>query len=562
VNWPGEISEMQFLCNPENITPRLKYSVDFIFNTQGFNIEIISSKKLIKSNDLIIGYMNKKELEPFNNLDLINIPNFNELYQLENFEKQVDLIKVNNENIPIFGTSVKSELNNKWEKSKKENYYYSTFSKIWQIEYDIITNIFYHLSRFEERWRLSADEKKSDWTKSVLSRANNLQIPVVDVLLNEFKNIIYSKSKKAKVPIVRILPWPSGEKFAVSFTHDIDLIRGYSVKEYLIFKTKSALFTILKKPVKKQEVEKNLKDKNMTVWSFTKIQDFYKKKNWRATFFFLAKMLEGRHFRYNITSKKFNKLFKELKANGHEIALHPSLKSFDNPEKYANEKLHLEKNADIEIQGMRQHYLRFKVPRIWNLTQMTRLKYDSSLGYNFQPGFRAGTSNCFTTFDYKENKHLNVIEFPITFFEYNLAENDRDKNQSSKIIEDLVKQVEKNEGTLNVLIHPSNFLISPYLDYWQVLIKKIERKNIFVTTLSGFTEWFQNKKAINITYYSDAKEMILNIKKPRLLRSFSFEMSKKGEFDQTEKVLIKKTGVTKYFCQSIKSKFTLTYKLS
>ena len=103
-------------------------------------------------------------------------------------------------------------------------------------------------------------------------------------------------------------------------------------------------------------------------------------------------MLEGRHLRYNISSKKFQNLFKELKSNGHEIALHPSLKAFENPEKYKSEKKTFrEKCKILKLTECGSIIFRFKLPRIWNLAEMAKLKYDSSLGYNFKAGFRAGT---------------------------------------------------------------------------------------------------------------------------------------------------------------------------
>ena len=553
---------MQFLCTPENISPRLKYTVDFIFTTIGFNVEIISTSKFKKSNELVIGYLKNDELKSFNNINLINIANYDELNHLEEFEKTIRVNIVSSEDIPILGKTFNENNSSGWKKSRKDNYFYSSDSKTWQLEYDIISNIFYHLSRFEERWKIFADEKETDWTKSVLCRADDLKIPVVDVLLNELKNIIYSKSKKNNLPLARILPWPNAEKFAVAFTHDVDLTRGYSAKEYLASKSKSVLFSVLNKSDRKEKVDKNLEEKNSMVWTFPKIQDFYKKKKWKATFFFLAKMLEGKHLRYDVSSKKFQSLFKELKSGGHEIALHPSLKAFENPEKYKSEKKYLEKNIDSEINGMRQHYLRFKAPRVWNLTEMTKLKYDSSLGYNFQAGFRAGTSNGFRTFDYKENQQISVTEFPITFFEYNLPRKGQDENQSIEVIEKLVNQVEKHEGLLNVLIHPSNFLILPFKDYWQLLIRVIEKKKIFVATLSDFTKWFENKRQIKLSFKMIKNKIIIDIKKSRTLKAFSLELSQNGEFEQTESVEIKKSGARKFYCQSAKSKFSLTYNLS
>ena len=121
---------MQFLCNPENITPRLKYTVDFIFSTIGFSIEIISTKMFKKSKDLVVGYLNQKEIQSLKNINLINITNFDELNNLEQFEKKIEVIKANSENIPVLGTTFQNDLKSEWKKSKKENFFYSNNSKV------------------------------------------------------------------------------------------------------------------------------------------------------------------------------------------------------------------------------------------------------------------------------------------------------------------------------------------------------------------------------------------------------------------------------------------------
>ena len=75
-----------------------------------------------------------------------------------------------------------------------------------------------------------------------------------------------------------------------------------------------------------------------------------------------------------------------------------------------------------------------------------------------------------------------------------------------------LNQVEKNEGLLNVLIHPSNFLVSPFRDYWQLLIVLIEKKKIFVATLSDITQWFENKRQIKLSFKMVKKKMIIESK--------------------------------------------------
>ena len=70
---------MQFVCNPEHISPRLKYTIDFIFTTLGFNVTIVSNKEIKNSNELVIGYLRNEDLQLYKKINLINIANFDQL---------------------------------------------------------------------------------------------------------------------------------------------------------------------------------------------------------------------------------------------------------------------------------------------------------------------------------------------------------------------------------------------------------------------------------------------------------------------------------------------------
>jgi hypothetical protein len=234
-------------------------------------------------------------------------------------------------------------------------------------------------------------------------------------------------------------------------------------------------------------------------------------------------MFEGLHIRYNIRSQKFKKLIRDIQDGGHEIGLHSSLKAFDHPQQYNREKSRIE---DVTVQrcaGLRQHYLRAKFPRFWRLASNAGFEYDSSLGYNFQAGFRAGTCWPFRVFDYQDDKLLPLTELPLTFFEYNLPARGEDSS-SEDMISNMIEQVSRYNGLLVALLHPSNYLREPYQSLWNHLIQGVEKHAILVDTLSGINQWFTIRREIVMEWQSGSSgEIILQIRKPSEVKQFALE---------------------------------------
>jgi len=174
---------------------------------------------------------------------------------------------------------------------------------------------------------------------------------------------------------------------------------------------------------------------------------------------------------------------------------------------------------------MRQHYLRAKYPRLWVFAERAGLSYDSSLGYNYQAGFRAGTTHPFKTFDVFGDTPLSLTEFSLHLFEYNLPNLGEDIEQSKKTISELIGEVIKYNGLLVSLLHPSNFVHSPYKELWEYFEKILLQKNIVVATLSEHLKWLRLRERINIqVVYNRKKSPEIGISLPGDQKKVSIEI--------------------------------------
>ncbi len=182
--------------------------------------------------------------------------------------------------------------------------------------------------------------------------------------------------------VIRKAYWPGAKQWALAFTHDVDMVRAHSFA-HVARHTPSRLFSYLRTGTHPQD----------PYWNFEEILEWYEQQSVQASFYFLARAKEKRHFRYRLASQPFKTLLQRIHAAGHEIGLHSSLTVFQHPRHLVKEKKRLETLCPNPIYGMRQHYLKLTFPEAWQEIARSQFEYDSSVGFNNALGFAMGT--CF-----------------------------------------------------------------------------------------------------------------------------------------------------------------------
>lgn len=525
---------LQFLIAKSETSPRLTYVLDFISMSLGYSYKLVHTEGQLIEGSPVISWLPADEVIPKHPEHVLNIFNGRQLTKLDEFELDVNLFTWQNLTVPVVGQRQKNLTCPGWRPYKSDDTYRNSQNTVWSTNIDIVANIFYHLSRYEEKWRHFAEETASDHTTSLLSRYHNLKIPVVDVLLDYFNYLI-----RKRVPqTVRVLPWPGGEKFGAAVTHDVDLTRTIGYKQRLINGGLGLFKRLTGAAEDARRLQSEMEEMDAQVWSFPHLAALYKKHKINATFFFLARLMEGLHVRYNIRSRKFRQLLRELSDAGHEIALHSSLNAFDRPARYKLEKEKLADSSGQEIAGLRQHYLRGKYPRLWRIAAKSGFVYDSSLGYNFQAGYRAGTTHPFYAYDYDHDECYDLVEFSLVFFEHNLP----DKTDHEQYIKDLIAQTEQHGGLFVALLHPSNYLTEPYQKLWTDMVERLNRGDAYTDSLTGHWRWYKLRSQIRIT---PRPENIIEIQKPAELEKFSVQIlgASCTVKDKSTRMVETKTGI-------------------
>ncbi|MFB0705882.1 polysaccharide deacetylase family protein, partial [Pseudomonas protegens] len=115
-------------------------------------------------------------------------------------------------------------------------------------------------------------------------------------------------------------------------------------------------------------------------------------------------------------------LMHDIHRRGHEIGLHPSYNSFQNPQQIQAEAQRLRRTCEEEnirqtVWGGRMHYLRWEHPTTMRAWDAAGLTYDSTLGYADYVGFRCGPCHEYPAYDPVEGKQLNLRIRPLIAME-------------------------------------------------------------------------------------------------------------------------------------------------
>lgn len=201
-------------------------------------------------------------------------------------------------------------------------------------------------------------------------------------------------------------------------------------------------------------------------YTFDHIMDISELYNVKSTFFFMTPTgLPEYDGLYHIDHPDIVNLIKHITARGHNIGIHPSYASYNNPEiikDNVNRLREVMNQSGIKCRiGGRQHYLRWKVIDTWQGYEDAGLLYDTTLIFQDYIGFRCGICYDYQCFNLITRKRLQLREFPliimegVAFHEMKLSE----ENVVDCSIK-LKSMCKKYNGNFVVLWHNDKFIES------------------------------------------------------------------------------------------------------
>ncbi|MGQ9619498.1 MAG: polysaccharide deacetylase family protein [Bacteroidales bacterium] len=335
------------------------------------------------------------------------------------------------------------------------------------INYDIVASTFYFLSGWNELVNPHKDHLgRPIFEKSSINKLTINDVPVV----NYYFDILYEAIREVSKKNVKKNIWDD-RKYAVALTHDIDTCRSAWLEgSYSEIKKKN--FSSVPGLI----AARFLKGKD--AWfNFDEISRIEKQYDASSSFFFLPQSNKTGSLKnadYKIESNEIRNVIYSLKKEGHDIGVHGSPGTHKNARKLKTE---IEKTGAGDIKGNRFHYLLFDSFKSVSVLEECGIKYDTSLGFPEQTGFRRATCFPFYLFNFEKDDISPVIEIPLTVMDLSLAYKKYmglTQQESLGRIFKLIGEVKKHGGVFTILWHNNFFSDYKYAGWREVYIKILD----------------------------------------------------------------------------------------
>jgi peptidoglycan/xylan/chitin deacetylase (PgdA/CDA1 family) len=347
---------------------------------------------------------------------------------------------------------------------------------------------------------------------SCLYELGVLDRPLVNLAAAELDRRIAAWAERRGLTPAPLPRWKDGARFAAILSHDVDDLRLRSVDEALrlLGRARTPWSYALRKGA--MQLAKSLGTPSTTddpYWRFDQWAAEEEKHGFHSTFFVFPSRPAAPHefdptyrledpVRFEGEIQPFSAALRKLAERGFEIGLHASYRSYMSAERLAAEKGQIESAIGRPILGIRQHFLRFEAPETWHAQLQAQFSYDSTLGYNEAPGFRAGIAAPFRPWDPGLEEGMDLLELPLTVMDGTLFRTLLldGPMAARRTIEHL--QIVEDVGGLAVLLwHPNGAAEEHFPGWWssyQEVLAHLSGRSVWVATAAEIDAWWRERE--------------------------------------------------------------------
>lgn len=334
------------------------------------------------------------------------------------------------------------------------------------INYDVVASAFYFLSGWNEYVNSSKDEfGRVKYEDSIIKKLNISGLPVVNYyfdILSDCIKKVYNKDVKKKL-------W-GAHTYATVLTHDIDTCKSAWLEGSFSELKKKHFFSIPKLILKRIFGKDDW-------YNFNEIIELEKKYNASSSFYFLAqkgKVGNLKNADYSVVSNDIQKTIIELEKNNFEVGVHGSFGTHCNSQLL---KTDIDRINTDSIIGNRFHFLMYDPEKTVGVLENCTIKYDTSLSFAEQIGFRRGSTYPFYLWNFEKGEISSVLEIPLTVMDSSLSNSKYmglSIDDASKKVIEIIDEVRKFNGVFTLLWHNTFFSNYKYTGWKDVYCKILD----------------------------------------------------------------------------------------
>lgn len=424
---------IDLICN--NTSPRLDYILDYLSRHLGVKITQISTIEASDSTSVRLNYSNQA-------LDnCISIYNSNFLFDLSSPELQREPDVLMTHDVRLFN-------------AEKDRY---------KINFDLLSAIFYCLSRYEEYYPFEADAHgRFTGEQSHAHKNGYLKLPVVD----QWVNLLRSEIRK-----LYSLPLKPTPQFEILPTIDVDSAWAFQHRTWM-----HSAGSLLKNAVT-MKWDRVSQQRSIQIGQ----QDPYDRFDYLQTtleafhtiYFFLLHFERPYDTAHYIKTPAFAELITRV-GSYCEVGMHPSYASHSDSAQVKREQQVLSKILNRPITSSRQHFLKLSLPDTYQQLIDLGIEADYSMGYSDRIGFRAGTSRPFKWYNVATEKPSDLTIYPFSVMDVTLK--DYLQLSPTEAIDDIHKlkqAIQKEGGQFSFIWHNSSFATMDGWAGWQPVFESL-----------------------------------------------------------------------------------------
>lgn len=410
----------------EQVTNRLRYTLDFIFNARGFNYELTTD----------ITHFTAANARKFNysNRSFEGIPTVTPCNLL--FDEGIDAIAL--------------------DKVCFEDLEIMSFNQI----PDLLASIFFVLSRYEEYWVSERDaHDRFPAVCSMQSVYGWLNEPICDRWAISLLTFIG-------------IPLTPNVEFKIQPTFDIDSTFAYKEKGLL----RNMVGTI--RDVSKGKIAR-VKER-FQVLSNTRKDPFDTFDRIKALtvnypdtrcFWLMADYGSyNKNLAFNNTKQR--EIIQDI-ATRCKIGIHPGYDSYTSAKPLALEISRLSAVLEKPVTFSRQHFLRVRIPETYTLLVEQRIKEDYSMGYAETTGFRMGTARQTPWFNLRTNEITGLMFQPFCYMDGTLNEYLKlSPEQAIQEVRELKTVIKQYGGTFSFIWHNETLGFKEHWSGWEPVFEE------------------------------------------------------------------------------------------
>ena len=314
---------------------------------------------------------------------------------------------------------------------------------------------------------------------------------------------------------VELVPlWPDGLRFAVCLTHDVDLLSARSTPAQALRSARAGTrraATWCASPAGRapRAPPRRRQPRPFDARHVERRVAMESERGATASYLFTVPPVggPGRYdcvyapadlCRFRGEARPVAEVMRLLADEGFDVGLHGSYHASARPGALAAERATLEDATGLRVVSTRQHLLHWDVRWSPQLQRDAGLRVDSSLGFNRNVGFRAGTSLPFRLFDAGAGTRLELLEVPLVAQDVALLDAwglELDLPLAQRVVAGLLDGAAALGTAVTLVFHPDKLALTRLARALRMDARRRARRGGWLTSLAGLADWWERREA-------------------------------------------------------------------